>query len=376
MTESSSSPRLYKVPSTGTLVTRVVIEVVSLLLLSYPMLHIYVFLRGNVEPYKRGFFCDDENLKHPQLEEEITVGECVLIWTLIVLVVVPSVELIYFAIYAFDHWNEEMERRRMRWLARVPWVALELYRVLGYFGCGALATLLTTELAKYKVGRLRPYFLTACNPDLSPDLCKDDNGYHVFVTEYVCRGDPGEVREAMKSFLSGHASFSFYCATFLIMYLQARLSRKKTAGCRKRPGRLWTRRVFRFGRILKPVLQLGSFMLAFYIALTRISDYKHHPTDIIAGILVGVTFAVLISSFVLDLFKKPRSFRNEEEDEKVSSDLEMSRPPHPMDDGAAAGSDRSPSASPISHGESKAFVPLKNDVRKKRFLSPIQSCHQ
>ena len=32
------------------------------------------------------------------------------------------------------------------------------------------------------------------------------------------------VREARKSFLSGHASFSFYSAVFLVLYLQIRLS--------------------------------------------------------------------------------------------------------------------------------------------------------
>ena len=32
------------------------------------------------------------------------------------------------------------------------------------------------------------------------------------------------LQEARKSFMSGHSSFSFYCATFLVIYLQVRLS--------------------------------------------------------------------------------------------------------------------------------------------------------
>ena len=46
----------------------------------------------------------------------------------------------------------------------------------------------------------------------------------VFVTNYTCDGEDKLIREARKSFVSGHASFSFYCATFLIIYLQTRLN--------------------------------------------------------------------------------------------------------------------------------------------------------
>jgi membrane-associated phospholipid phosphatase len=40
---------------------------------------------------------------------------------------------------------------------------------------------------------------------------------------------------------------------------------------------------FRVLKILRPVIQFGLFSLAFWIALTRISDYFHHPTDVVAG---------------------------------------------------------------------------------------------
>jgi hypothetical protein len=37
-------------------------ELISLLALGYPMLHIYVILQGDHEPYVRGFFCDGESI--------------------------------------------------------------------------------------------------------------------------------------------------------------------------------------------------------------------------------------------------------------------------------------------------------------------------
>ena len=62
---------LYKIPTSKTLLCRMLLELLVVTILGYPMLHIYVFLKGHVEPYGRGFFCDDENLKHPFKEEEI-----------------------------------------------------------------------------------------------------------------------------------------------------------------------------------------------------------------------------------------------------------------------------------------------------------------
>ena len=37
-----------------------------------PMAYIYVFMHGHVAPVSRGFFCDDQNLKHPEVEEKVT----------------------------------------------------------------------------------------------------------------------------------------------------------------------------------------------------------------------------------------------------------------------------------------------------------------
>jgi membrane-associated phospholipid phosphatase len=49
------------------------------------------------------------------------------------------------------------------------------------------------------------------------------------------------------------------------------------------------------------LFQFGFFALALYIAFTRISDYKHHPTDIIAGIIVGLIFALIILLFLVSI---------------------------------------------------------------------------
>lgn len=48
----------YKIPSTNAFVSRFLIEIIFMTGFGYPMLHIYVHLQGNEEPYHRGFFCD------------------------------------------------------------------------------------------------------------------------------------------------------------------------------------------------------------------------------------------------------------------------------------------------------------------------------
>ena len=296
---SSMASSKYKVPNRSTLVTRFLIEFVALTLLVYPMIHIYVFLQGDLQPYQRGFYCDDQAIKHPDLPEEISVGECVLIWALIVVLLVPAIEFLHVTV--FDH-GEQPSR-----VCNMPWVLIELYRVMGYFTLGALCTLLTTEMAKYKIGRLRPYFLTVCDIDLTDNLCKDEFGYNKFVTEYTCRGDRHHVNEASKSFLSGHSSFSFYCATFLIVYIHARLS-KIPVQSERAPYRC-TKVIFRGLKILRPFFQFGIFCLAFYICLTRISDYKHHPGDVLMGAFLGTFVAIILLVFLVDLFHRPRIFR-------------------------------------------------------------------
>ena len=45
-------------------------------------------------------------------------------------------------------------------------------------------------------------------------------------------------------------------------------------------------------RAVKPYIQFGVLILAFWIALTRVKDYYHHPLDVITGALVGIIGAV------------------------------------------------------------------------------------
>ena len=79
---------------------------------------------------------------------------------------------------------------------RVPAWLLRLGFQIRWFLTGILITLVITDIGKLVVGRLRPHFLDACNPDFSSINCTDQRGYQVYVTEYECRGEPSRVFDA------------------------------------------------------------------------------------------------------------------------------------------------------------------------------------
>ena len=173
-----SSKRVVSVPPKKTQMWTVVIEVIGLLIISYPLIHIYLFTGGKW-PKKRGFFCDDESLKHPIVEETISTGACFIIWAAISIVVVVSVEVLHFLVF---HPNaQEANRENM---FKVPFVVLELFRIVGFFVIGAVINLLIIEIAKFSIGRLRPHFLTIlvkCNIFEVNDANCAINGYQKFV---------------------------------------------------------------------------------------------------------------------------------------------------------------------------------------------------
>ena len=46
-------------------------------------------------------------------------------------------------------------------------------------------------------------------------------------------------------------------------------------------------------KLLRHVLQVGAVYVALYVGLSRISDYKHHWSDVLAGAVLGCLVACL-----------------------------------------------------------------------------------
>ena len=166
-----------------------------------------------------------------------------------------------------------------------------IYKAIGAFLFGAAASQSLTDIAKYSIGRLRPHFLAVCDPDWSKINCSD--GY---IENYICRGNAEKVREGRLSFYSGHSSFSMYCMLFTALYLQARMKGD-------------------WARLLRPTLQFGLVALSIYVGLSRISDYKHHWSDVLVGFIQGAVFAILVAVYVSDFFKNRHSYKERKEDD-------------------------------------------------------------
>ena len=91
--------------------------------------------------------------------------------------------------------------------------------------------------------------------------------------------DEMEIINGSLSFPSGHTCASFCTMVFLFLYLGGKL------------------KLFQRGNFLLFVLAAIPIYIAIFIAATRVRDYKHNYSDIVAGSLVG-TFAACVGYFL------------------------------------------------------------------------------
>ncbi|XP_043941444.1 phospholipid phosphatase 3 [Protopterus annectens] len=224
---------------------------------------------GAIQPYEQGFYCNDESINYPYKNGD-TISDAVLSAVGILIAIL--------AITLGECYRIHYLKERPKSFIQNSYVAA-LYRQAGCFIFGCAISQSFTDIAKVSIGRLRPHFLNVCKPKFSNESCS-----HGYVTNYTCTGPVHKVQEARKSFFSGHASFSMYAMLYLVFYLQARFTWKGA-------------------RLLRPLLQFTLIMLAFYTGLSRVSDHKHHPTDVLAGFAQGALVAYCIAFYVSDLFR-------------------------------------------------------------------------
>lgn len=55
----------------------------------------------------------------------------------------------------------------------------------------------------------------------------------------------------------------------------------------------------KWARLLRPTIQFFLIAFAIYVGYTRVSDYKHHWSDVLVGLLQGALIAVLVVSVPL-----------------------------------------------------------------------------
>eukprot|EP00892_Ulva_mutabilis_P003318 jgi/Ulvmu1/1358/UM011_0086.1 len=146
------------------------------------------------------------------------------------------------------------------------------------------ASALITNVLKLTVGRPRPSFFYRCWPD----------GEAVFEPaegpdkEPKCSPkDKHDVVDGYKSFPSGHTSWSFGAMGFLSLY------------------------IFHFWKLggidnaVDMILVLLPVSFAAWVGATRVIDYYHNASDVVAGGLIGAAVAVFVFYVVFPWGKLP-----------------------------------------------------------------------
>ncbi|XP_061732582.1 phospholipid phosphatase 1 isoform X1 [Nerophis ophidion] len=245
----------------------VVLDVVCLVLGGLPLA---AFNLGKIRPYQRGFFCKDDSIKYPF--HHGTISSTVLYTVGFALPISCMIIGECLCVHL----------KRLKSKSSFGSYVARVYKAVGTFLFGAAMSQSLTDIAKYSIGRLRPHFLDVCKPDWNNINCSVGD----YVENFTCSGDPTMVNEGRLSFYSGHSSFSMYCMLFLALYLQARLQ-------------------VDWARLLRPTLQFFLIAASVYTCLSRVSDYKHHWSDVLAGLLQGALMAILVVFCVSDFFKQP-----------------------------------------------------------------------
>ncbi|XP_077981675.1 phospholipid phosphatase 1-like [Glandiceps talaboti] len=270
---------------------------VDLLLLCIVAAPIVIVQFGLLPIYERGFFCNDDSIRYPYKDSTVTNIMLYSVSVGLPFLFIVVIEAVLYA-YRKNHQLEYLASSSFnRCCCGVPInpYLFRTYKAIGIFLFGAAVTMNITNMTKNMIGRLRPHFIDICQPDFSLINCTD--GY---IMQYTCLGDNEDrIHDARRSFLSGHSSFSAYCMIYLVLYLQSRMQWKKI-------------------RLLKPFLQLVAILLTIFCCLTRVSDYKHHWSDVLAGFLLGVTIAFVMAYGVSDLFKKEEIH---EKSEHINSEI-------------------------------------------------------
>lgn len=242
-------------------------------------------------PFVRGFNCDDETIRYPYKDSTVSSGVCYFVGSGINIFLILVLEYLNLTVKQDPSSDQQQHVSRE---AQIDQFNVKIYarnvycRLLIWF-FGAITSELLTDVSKVTAGRLRPHFIDVCKPFVNgipvDQYCGTSTKAYEYITDYTCTGSPKSQRDARLSFLSGHSSYSAYSATFAVFYIQDAVD------------------IYKFG-LLKPASQVLITSMAFYTGLTRVSDYKHHWQDVLAGFLLGTVVASIVSTFVWPSFYK------------------------------------------------------------------------
>ncbi|KAL5106196.1 putative phosphatidate phosphatase [Taenia crassiceps] len=221
----------------------------------------------SLEPFQRGYFSNDDSLKypyHPSTVKSIYLFTAVPIITVAIIV---ATELIRARSYSF--------KTRYR---HIPLIAVSLYKFIYLLAFGYAVVSMLVHIGKVVLGRLRPNFYDVCGPAV---VTETPYGY---ISEFRCtKNDAALIKEMRLSFPSGHAAYTMFPAIFIAVYLHYRMPD------------------IGMGSVLQAFVQTAAVTAAFYVGMTRVSDNKHHWTDVLGGMIIGALVGIFTVRYASDV---------------------------------------------------------------------------
>ncbi|CAH8607855.1 unnamed protein product [Heterobilharzia americana] len=230
-----------------------IVRVVSDLAIIVTLIVINTVLQ-NIDPYRMGYFPQDESIKKPYKSSTISSTILYIVSALLIVITIIVGEVV------FGLKTLKTTRRK------IPVILYPIYDSLIVAFFGYFATIGLTDVGKVAFGRLRPNFVDACQPS---NLVNTSLG---FISDYTC--SKSNARPLMKSFPSGHTSVAIYSAIFLCLYIQLRFAHYRIF-----PG-------------IRIIVQMIFLALGLVVSYSRIIDNKHHWSDVLVGGLLGFLLAL------------------------------------------------------------------------------------
>ena len=247
-------------------------------------------------PFHRGFQCNDESIRYPYKESTVSSGICYSFGSGINVLLILALE--YIVLINNDPGNNsnssstQANRDEPRPFQARIYIRNVYCRLLVWL-FGSIASELLTDISKFTIGRLRPHFIDICRPEIITEAgrlplhayCANTKDPFKYLTNYICTGPEDKQRDARLSFLSGHSSYSAFSAVYAVIYIQTQLDVTKLG-------------------LMKSAFQVLIISAAYYTGLSRVSDYKHHWQDVLAGLTLGTVVATSVARYVWPHFHK------------------------------------------------------------------------
>lgn len=180
-----------------------------------------IYIHYFTNPFKRGFYCNDETIRYPHKPSTVSSGLCYNLGMAVNILLIVLIEYQNLQIELKQSHDDPGQQFPLSVYGRRVY-----YRILVWV-FGAITSEILTDISKVSVGRLRPHFITVCNPQIRlengtnvtlNEFCQSDGPNLTFLSpdKYFCPYEKN-IRDARLSFMSGHSSSSAFSAAFAVV---------------------------------------------------------------------------------------------------------------------------------------------------------------